>query len=72
MNTALQLDQMTIEDKLRTMEELWDDLCRHSDQVTSPAWHYEVLSEREQNICAGGAVFEDWVTAKKRIRDSMA
>jgi len=52
------------------MEQLWDDLGRHSDQVMTPAWHYEVLSEREQNIYAGGAVFEDWGAAKKRIRDS--
>jgi hypothetical protein len=64
MNIALPLKQMTIEDKLRTME----DLYRHADQVQLPAWHSDILAERERNILAGEASFEDWDTAKKRSK----
>jgi Putative addiction module component len=71
MNIALPLDQMTIGDKIRTMEYLWDDLCQHADQVQSPAWHSDVLAERERNILVGEASFEDWNTAKKKIRESL-
>jgi hypothetical protein len=71
MNIALPLEQMTIEDKIRTMEELWDDLCRHADQVQSPAWHNDVLVERERNILAGEASFEEWNAAKKKIRKAI-
>jgi hypothetical protein len=71
MYNALPLEQMTIEDKMRTMEALWDDLCRHSDEFNSPNWHHDILAEREQNIRVGEAVFEDWGTAKKRIRESL-
>jgi hypothetical protein len=50
MNVALPLDQMTTGDKIRTMECLWDDLCRHAETFESPVWHSDVLSEREENV----------------------
>ena len=71
MKIELPLDQMTIGDKIRTMEYLWDDLCQHADQVQSPAWHSDVLAERERNIHVGEASFEDWNIAKKKIRKHM-
>ena len=48
MDITAQLDQLTTADKIRTMEYLWDDLCRHADEVPSPAWYAETLSQREQ------------------------
>ena len=72
MNIALPLEQMTMEDKLCTMEDLWDDLCRHADQVQSPAWHNDVLAERERNILVGETSFEEWDTAKKKIRGTLS
>lgn len=71
MNIALPLEKMTIEDKIRTMEDLWDDLCRHANQLQSPAWHGDVLAERERNSLVGEASFEEWNTAKKKIRASL-
>ncbi len=69
MNITAQLDQLSTADKIRTMEYLWDDLCRHADEVPSPAWHGEVLAQREQMVADGSAVFHDWETEKSRIRD---
>ncbi|HCI14943.1 MAG: addiction module antitoxin RelB [Gallionellales bacterium GWA2_60_142] len=71
MNITAQLDQLSTADKLRTMEYLWDDLCRHAEEVPSPAWHGEVLAERERAVAEGGAVFRDWEAEKTRIRDSL-
>lgn len=71
MNIALPLEQMTIGDKIRTMEVLWDDLCQHADQLQSPTWHSDVLAERERNILVGESSYEDWSTAKKKIRESL-
>lgn len=66
MATELQLNQMTIEEKLQAMEALWSDLCRRS-AVPSPQWHKVILDERQRLIDAGEAEFIDWETAKKRI-----
>ena len=71
MNVTLPLDQMTIADKMCAMETLWDDLCRHADHVQSPTWHGDILSEREQNSRISEASFDDWDSAKKKIRDSL-
>lgn len=70
MSIALQLEQMSIEDKIRTMEYLWDDLCRRAE-VSSPAWHNEILLERERDVLAGNGKFMDWDVAKEKIRDSL-
>ena len=68
MRPALPLNEMTTSDKLSVMEELWDDLCRHPEQVPSPAWHGEVLSGREKRVRDGEAGFSDLADAKERIR----
>ena len=62
---------MTLEEKLRAMEALWDDLCRHEDQIQSPPWHGEVLREREDRVQSGKETFLDWEAAKKELRDRL-
>lgn len=69
MNITAQLDQLSTADKLRTMKYLWNNLCRHADEVPSPARHGEVLAEREQAVANGSATFLDWETEKARIRN---
>ena len=58
---------MTLEEKLRTMEALWDDPCRREEEVPVPQWHKDLLDERERLVQQGTAQFIDWETAKKRI-----
>jgi len=67
MSLALQLDRMTLEEKLRAMEALWDDLCRREEALPVPQWHKDLLDERERLVQQGKARFIDWETAKKRI-----
>ncbi|MCG2601113.1 MAG: addiction module protein [Achromobacter sp.] len=72
MTISLPLDEMTVEEKLQLMEAIWDDLSRHADEMEPPAWHGKVLKELEAAIERGDETFEDWETAKRRIRDSLA
>jgi hypothetical protein len=69
MSITLPLDQMTTADKLRVMEELWKDLTRNENEFESPAWHLEVLQQREERLKAGEETPIDWETAKKELRD---
>ena len=71
MGVALKLEQMTIADKISTMEYLWDDLCRHASETLSPTWHGDILAQREERITVGEAQFIDWDQAKKKIRESL-
>jgi len=65
----IQIDQMTLEKKLRAMEALWDDLCQREEDVPVPQWHKELLDERKRLIEQRSAQFTDWETAKKRINE---
>lgn len=68
MDISIPLDKMTIVEKLRVIEEIWEDLLRESESVPSPAWHATVLSAREQRIRDGQSQFSGWNEAKSRIR----
>ena len=70
MNIETELNQMTIEEKLRAMELLWDDLCHNNADFASPGWHKNVLEERENRIKDGSEEILDWEEAKKHLRDS--
>ena len=69
MELALPLDQMTTAEKLRALEQIWEDLCRTPDEVPSPSWHADVLQDREKRVQEGSSRFVDWAEAKQKIRD---
>lgn len=71
MNKSLPLQEMTLAEKISAMEALWDDLCRSETDALSPAWHEELLRQREKDIAIGASRFVDWNEAKKRIRDAL-
>ena len=62
---------MTTAEKLRVMEELWTDLSRNDQEIESPAWHQQVLREREERVRSGQESFIDWETAKQQLRDRL-
>jgi hypothetical protein len=68
MNVAIPLDKMTTADKLRALEEIWEDLRRTPDAIPSPGWHADVLRARESRVADGSSKFSDWADAKRRIR----
>jgi len=68
---TINLKKMTIEEKLKAMEMLWDDICRNVPDLSSPAWHGQVLKKREERIKKGKENVLDWNQAKKDIKDSI-
>ena len=67
MQSPVDLKQMSVPEKLRLMEALWDELCCREEEIPVADWHREVLDERERQIEEGKATFSDWETAKERI-----
>lgn len=63
----LALDQMTIEEKLRLLDKIWDALISQEEDVPSPSWHQEVLEERERNLRSGREKSYDWKNARHQI-----
>ncbi len=68
----LNIEKMSIEEKMRAMELLWDDLCRNQADIDSPPWHENVLRARENDLKEGKDKFLDWKQAKKDIWNSIS
>jgi len=62
------IPKLSVEEKLQTMEALWQSLSSNPETVKSPAWHEKELRDRERNIESGKSKFVDWETAKADIR----
>ena len=72
MNITLPLKQMTIEEKLQAMETIWDDLNQPEQEIQPPAWHGIALEVIAVAIDRGEESFDDWETAKQRIRNQIS
>ncbi len=70
--TFIQIEQLTVSEKIQFMESLWDSLCAHSENITSPAWHGEVLQDREEALKSQADGFVDWEEAKRLIRKQVS
>ena len=49
MNT-FDIKKMTFQERLHTMELLWESLCQDESELASPEWHEPVLKERMQKL----------------------
>ena len=68
MTNTIQIEQMSLEEKLRTMETIWTDLSNSEAELESPAWHETVLKETETRFTANQEKIIDWKTAKLELR----
>jgi len=68
MINTVQIEKMSREEKLQTMEALWADLSKVDTEVESPAWHEAVLKKTEARVAEGQERIADWEMAKRELR----
>lgn len=56
MSTA-DIQRMSTNERLATMEQLWDALCREGADPVSPSWHKVVLAKRKKTLNSPEAKF---------------
>lgn len=66
--SALEIQQLPRQEKLRLMEALWADLSREEAEVESPAWHADALRETSERVARGEEKIIDWSQAKTKLR----
>lgn len=66
--TTTDIKELSVPEKLRLMETLWDSLRDEGEALASPAWHADVLVERSNGLSRGEEVVSDWREARERIR----
>lgn len=69
--TVIEIEKLSVTEKIQVTESLWDSLCTDADNINSPAWHSEVLQQREEMLNDGTDTFIDWNDAKKDIRNQL-
>ncbi len=68
MQSAIDIARLSKEEKLRIMEDIWEDLSREEEEVDSPKWHRKALVETEMLVNSGREKAVDWENAKKQLR----
>jgi putative addiction module component (TIGR02574 family) len=68
MEAVLPLDQMSMEEKLRALEKIWEALTKDEAQLPVPDRHKKVLDQRQQQIGSGEAKFILLEEFKERVR----
>ena len=68
MIPAAEIEKMSLDERLQTMELLWASLGRTPDAVPSPDWHGEVLATRTAKIKRGEAEFLTIPELKRRLQ----
>ena len=69
MSIEIPLDTLSVQEKVRLLESVWESLCSKSGDVRSPEWHREVLETRKQRLEEGRATVSPWKEAKDRLLD---
>ena len=68
MLEAEQIRRMSMAERLRALEQLWDAVCHDDARIPSPAWHGEVLHDRQARAQRGEARFLTLDELKARLR----
>jgi len=66
--SALEIQQLPRQEKLKLMEMLWADLSRDEAELESPVWHAEALRETAERRARGEEPVLDWEQAKAKLR----
>jgi hypothetical protein len=61
------IESMTIAERLQAIELLWTSVSRTDSQVSSPAWHRDVLDARRKKVEDGKGVFLSLTELRNRL-----
>jgi hypothetical protein len=62
------IESMSWEERLRTLQELWDSITGEGGRYESPAWQEQELKETEARVESGAEKPMDWADAKRKLR----
>ncbi len=68
VQTIPDIEDMTPIQRVELMEALWKAMSRNPEDIESPAWHGQVLMEREESLKNGTDKFISLEQAEAHIR----
>ena len=70
MHGSIPLEQVSVEDKLQDIEEIWTHLAGTPENIASPYGHTDVLRGREERISEGDITFSGYSRSQKSCEGS--
>jgi putative addiction module component (TIGR02574 family) len=67
MIEAVEIEQMSLAERLQAMELLWHSMAVEPDRLTSPGWHKKILTKRLAKVKAGKGEFLTVSELKRRL-----
>jgi len=67
MSTDISIETMSVAEKVRLLESVWESLCARPGDVQSPEWHREILEDRRHRLEDGRATVSARADAKARL-----
>ena len=55
-----ELHKLSVKDKIKVVQTLWDDIAKEQSNVELPAAHKKILDQRLNKIASGNAIFKPW------------
>lgn len=65
--STLEIEQMSTNERLETMEKLWSSLTYGDGAIKSPEWHGEILDSRKEHANSSDATFYTIEEAKAKL-----
>ena len=62
-----ELSRLTNAERIELLNAVWESIENKDEEIESPAWHFEVLAEREAEIESGKAKFLTLDELKERF-----
>ena len=63
-----ELHKLSVKDKLKVVETLWNDIAKEQSIETLPLEHKRILDERIQKIDSGNAIFKSWSEVQNKYK----
>jgi putative addiction module component (TIGR02574 family) len=67
MIEALEIERMSLAERLKAMELLWRSISAQPEKLQSPVWHKKILGKRVAKVEAGKGKFLTLAQLKKRL-----
>ncbi|HEX4265266.1 MAG TPA: addiction module protein [Verrucomicrobiae bacterium] len=67
MIAAVEIERMSLPQKLEAMELIWKSLAADAERLQSPRWHKTILESRLAKVEAGKGKFLTVAQLKKRL-----
>jgi hypothetical protein len=68
MIESSEIERMSVTERLQAMDQLWDSLTLHGNEIPSPEWHQDVLADRKERALSGEAKFLTLAELRSRLR----